>query len=75
MGFFFTCKKIIIRLYVFLISENEIKKIIQIYCNYIELKTDFSVQVSGCGYLEDCLFQGRGKFEKKKQYQIYIKNI
>ena len=58
--FFLHTKKYTVRWYVFLISE-----IIQIYCNYIELKTDFSVQVSGCCYLEDCLFQGRGKFEKK----------
>ena len=37
------------------------RKINKIYCNYNELKTDFFVQVPDCGYLEDCLCQGRGR--------------
>ena len=37
------------------------RKINQTYCTYNESKTDFSIQVSCCGYLEDCLCQGRGR--------------
>ena len=74
--FFFTYKKISYTLVRISNQWKRNRKIIQIYCNYIKLKTDFSVQVSGCGYLEYCLFQGRGKIEKKNpQYQIYIQNI